>query len=449
MQTYVFLDTNIFLHYQDFDQIKWSDVLGTGSITIVIPPVTVRELNSQKDSPQYPKKIKTRAGKTLIKLHNYFASSLLTKIKEELEIYLEDRDPLIDFTDNQLSWEIKDDHLIASIIMYRNEKPDSQFILVTSDSGLALMAKGKRHGIQVIKLDDSLRLKEEPDLDQEKIKELQLELDEIKRIIPKLSLVFADKSQHSTFTPKISIAQSEVDIEAKVASLKSQYPKFNEKPKDVPEKKPAIPTDFPASIAESLRNPLGIISQDDIAKYNADLDRFFEKYNEYLRRKVHFENQESNTIQLDIFLENDGTAPGEDIDIFMHFPDGFKIVKKLPSAPHEPTPPGKPKTQMEKLMESNQSLTRLIDFPVIHPPNYSNTPPNISSPSIKRIHSYEVNVHVQHIKHGFLEQLDPLFIIFDSYDTASSFHVDYRILAANVPTEISGQLHIVIQKQKQ
>jgi hypothetical protein len=52
------------------------------------------------------------------------------------------------------------------------------------------------------------------------------------------------------------------------------------------------------------------------------------------------------------------------------------------------------------------------------------------------------------LKHKLKEPAEPLYVVFESFQDAHSFHIDYRILAANVPEEISGQLHIAIRKEK-
>ena len=57
-----FLDTNIYIHYQIFDQIKWPEILHTSKVMIVIPPVTIRELNRLKDL-NLGTRVRKRAGK--------------------------------------------------------------------------------------------------------------------------------------------------------------------------------------------------------------------------------------------------------------------------------------------------------------------------------------------------------------------------------------------------
>lgn len=43
---YLFLDTNIFLHFVDFEQIPWADLIGDSEITIVVSDIVAQELIS-------------------------------------------------------------------------------------------------------------------------------------------------------------------------------------------------------------------------------------------------------------------------------------------------------------------------------------------------------------------------------------------------------------------
>jgi len=72
--------------------------------------------------------------------------------------------------------------------------------------------------------------------------------------------------------------------------------------------------------------------------------------------------------------------------------------------------------------------------------------PNVSTLNIKPMNSYNVDFHIQRIKHKLQESAEPLYIVFDSFESAQSFQIDYRILAANVPNEVVGKLHVIIEK---
>ena len=81
-----------------------------------------------------------------------------------------------------------------------------------------------------------------------------------------------------------------------------------------------------------------LISDDEITRYNNQLDKFYLSYEKYLKDSILYENLKRRTIELVILLANDGTAPAEDIDIIMHLPDGFKTLEKgkLPTLPNAP-----------------------------------------------------------------------------------------------------------------
>ncbi|GAI10502.1 unnamed protein product, partial [marine sediment metagenome] len=73
-------------------------------------------------------------------------------------------------------------------------------------------------------------------------------------------------------------------------------------------------------------------------------------------------------------------------------------------------------------------------------------PQNVSAHSIRKTRSYEVEFHLQRIKHKLQEPADPLYILVESFEIARSFKIDYRLLAANIPSEVIGQLHVIIKK---
>src|SRR5438105_35064 len=67
----VFLDTNIYLHYQPFEQIDWRKLLKSRCITLCVPAVVVSELDKHKDEHR-TRRIRKRAGAVSAKLFEYF-----------------------------------------------------------------------------------------------------------------------------------------------------------------------------------------------------------------------------------------------------------------------------------------------------------------------------------------------------------------------------------------
>jgi len=453
MSKIIFLDTNIFLHYQFFDQIDWLKVVKAKAVTIIIPPVTVRELNKHKDSHHRPR-VRKRAGAVIKKLSALSESGPRARLRDGVEAWFEDRDPTIDFATYQLSREVQDDNLIASILMCRDENPDVEIILVTSDAGLALSVKARRQEFSATKLADDLKLPDEPDPDQQRIKELERELRERDLIMPDLSLTFQDGSKKATFVLSPPVELRSEESEQRLEEIKKRYPKMSRQPKRTTTEKGHSSSSLSGLLAGLDLSPFSTtISNEEVSKYNRKLDQFYEAYGAHLRNARQFENLKRKTIRLVIRLANNGTAPAEDIDVFMHFPDGFNLVSadKFPKPPEPPDPPPEPKTEMAKLLGSVQApayvpyfvrdLARYESLPDL-------APPNVSAPDIKRINSFQVDVHVQRVKHNLYETLRTLCVVFESYGSAQSFKIGYRILAADLPHEVKGNLHVVIEKGK-
>ena len=150
------------------------------------------------------------------------------------------------------------------------------------------------------------------------------------------------------------------------------------------------------------------------------------------------------TIRFEVEIRNVGTAPAEDVDVELHFPDGFQLMSDddLPNHPVEPRPPRDLRSLRQIIAEN------IVQIPSVHFP--SPTVPELIIPtcfSIKRTGSYTVSDHFERIKHGARVVLPELFLVFDSYESASSFKYEYKLTLANLPDSVMGELHFVIEKE--
>jgi hypothetical protein len=170
---------------------------------------------------------------------------------------------------------------------------------------------------------------------------------------------------------------------------------------------------------------------------------------DYLKGKWAYRELLSRTVRLRFALVNDGSSPAEDVDIFLYFSDGFKLVDKEgfpkePSAPEQPTPPRTMVEMFQNIGRFNIPYLPRISLPVMSPHTRPDVP---EGPFIKKTNSYEVSFSVQRLKHGLQIIFDPLFAIFPSIESASSFGIEYRVLAANLPEDIKGHVHIVLRAE--
>ena len=77
---YLFLDTNIFLHFEDFEEIPWNTIPGiSDECCLCIAPTVLDELDDQKDNSKG--KIQKRARKYSRKLYDIIMQSKSSKYK--------------------------------------------------------------------------------------------------------------------------------------------------------------------------------------------------------------------------------------------------------------------------------------------------------------------------------------------------------------------------------
>ena len=113
--------------------------------------------------------------------------------------------------------------------------------------------------------------------------------------------------------------------------------------------------------------------------------------------------------------------------------------------PEEPKPPLKPRGALDA-MRTVMSLPSLMHLsPTI--PEFAPSVGNVSSLTIKKGNSYDVSFGIHRLKQHINEPSEPLFVVFTNQDEATSFGIDYRINAANLPNEVKGKLHLVVKHE--
>jgi hypothetical protein len=430
-ENFAFLDTPIFLHYRPFDEIDWLGELGQGSVCLVLAPITISELNDKKDEPT--PKLRQRAGTVLKKFEQLWAVGNPAPVRSGVEALLQDVEPSIDYARHQLDYRSQDDRLLAAILEFRETVQPKWLILVTADFGLRV--KAKRHGIESTGLPDVQKLPDEPDANEKRIQQLEREVLELRRATPTLELTFADGSNIlQTRLEPITISPEEIRREKE--RIRLEHRKWGDEPDPQP------PASTFAALARLYISPFAP-RPEDIAHYNQELKHYYTKFDRWVENKELYLNRERLTVKVALILSNTGTAPAGDIDIFLHFPDGFDLftAEDLPMAPEEPQPPQRPSGRSFAGLFPPSALSGL-HIPSLAP----REPRNTSYPSVRRTNSFEVHYKVRQLKHHMTEGLDPLYLVFETFEDASPFSIDFRIVAGNVPKPVTGKLHVVVKK---
>jgi hypothetical protein len=424
-----FLDTNTFLHYKQLREIDWCDVLNADHVTLIVAPVVIRELNSHKDLGR-KKNIRERAAAALETLSVMIRQPDRADIREGVELRFRQTDPLIDFGAQRLNDRLADDWLVATTLEFLSESPECRLVLVTRDIGLQLKAIG--HGLTCAELPERYLLPADQDPDQNRIQELERELMQYKNRTPNLRLAFIDGSGHFRFSLAKVPRITEAAVSATMSRLRAAHPKAQK-----------------ADGYSGADLMLGRVGPRDIDRHNERLDWFYAAYEKYLRGLDQFEDAQRRLIRLDIVLLNSGACPAEDIDVYVHLPDGLLVAEEresLLTPPEEPTAPEGPRSAIDEQVEMMRGITGIpySDLRLPDMTRFEGPYRNISSPTIRKTNSFEIRFHVRELKHNLQAEFDPLYILFNTWDTAKSFAFDYRLLAGNVPSPVEADLHVIV-----
>ncbi|HUT86716.1 MAG TPA: PIN domain-containing protein [Candidatus Heimdallarchaeota archaeon] len=435
----VFFDTMVFLHYRNIDEINLEDLLGTGPHTIIMPRITLRELDKHKNTNN-SSRIRERARKIVKKIERWATGE---QIRPGVTMEFMARVPAVDYGSLGLNPDWGDDVLIASVIQYRTDHPsDAEVTLVTQDSGPRLTAP--QLGLRVFELPEEYKLPPEQDPLEAENRELLRTISVLQNALPKLIVSFAGSDQpedHARFFLPCPPDSMEHEIERKIEELKAKLPKQHRPQATTPKSNSPVALMQAQLAGSSYIDP---IPAEEYDRYNRDVDEYLSSYERYMRDTWEGQAATRRSIRFEIDILNTGTAPAEDVDALFHFPDGFRLFSEddLPDIPKEPRPPRKPRTRMQQ-MADNIGYIGNLDLARANLPDFKMP----SSFSIERSHSYDVRDHFSRIKHGDNATLPEMFLTFDSYQSATSFSCDYTIRPANLPTPITGKLHFVIEKE--
>jgi hypothetical protein len=436
MTTAIFLDTNIYLHFQPVEDIDWCDLFETDDVTLAVARIVFAQLDKVKETGAMAT-LRDRARRTSHILEEY-ATGKCDRVRERVSILLLHRAPNVDYVELGLDPGVYDDRLIASMLSYRAENPDSRIILVSDDTGPRV--KAHAFGIAARTLPEEYRLPRQPDPYEKELRKLKRKVQILEAAQPNLCIQYADGKVFHRFVLQRGLeGDRESAVRARLEEERRRWPKRSVQRHT-----------GPVSIADVAR--LSRISDDERERYNTEVEQYLRAFEAFLRKDWEVQVRESRALTLELFLANDGGSPAEDIDILLHFPDGFSVFDPAetnnplacPSPPVEPRPP---RTASEILAEA--LLTPTFNAPRLEYPLFDTSDivsGNVSGPSIRRSNSYDVSFHIERLKQNLREALPAIGILFHSDDGAASFKVPFRINAAELPEDETGEVHVVVDR---
>lgn len=420
-----FIDTNIFLHYQPFYQIRWERELKCDRVTLVLSQVVVHELDRKKDEHQNDR-IRNRARTILSKLHEVIEAGGTVDVHVELQF--EETPPAVDYAELRLDRSRNDDQIIASVYAFRTLHPEERVLIVTNDTGL--MLKCRVHGIAVVRLRQSLYVAGETDPHRQRIKELEAENSALKRVHPELGLAFRGGGDRLRFTVEPEVP---VSAESAKAWLEAEV---------IPRVQKPVPV--PASTIEKLKGQgpdLDVTSWAQLfaafavtwnQQQHHSIEQFYSQCIRYYMAWTEYQNAERRTCRLTLSVENSGSAVAEDVYLFLTLPTGVEVFAngQTTAAPKPPEPAG------VKLLHAPQKLQSGHETMVLRP----STAKLISNVALGS--HRELCYHIPRVQHHVGEWLQAIGIRFPSHWTASTIAIPYRLTAANAPEPVFGELAV-------
>ena len=303
----------------------------------------------------------------------------------------------------------QDDEFIASIIAYSLNNSDTLIKIITNDTGMRL--KCINFKVPTIKPPEAFQIKEEDELEK-KLKAKTKELEDFRRREPKLNFCFANNKQHFEF--EAVDGRQESDIVEWINNIKEKYPPLKEQTETTFSIYPKTP--------------------EKIREYNQALEVFYLECRDYYREVLEYNESKFLIFEIDLVIENIGNSPASEIDLHMHFPDGFELRHKndfnlRPQQPEAPT-----LSQFKMGAPSLAHLARLPNF-------FPKIDLDFSPLNIKKTNSYDVTTAIKYLKHFHKEEYK-CYIKFERFEDIKGFTIDYTITAGNLTHKEVGKLNI-------
>lgn len=438
--TYIFIDTNILLHFQIFDQIPWQQIVGK-EVQLVVPPVVVAELDKHKRHKN--SKIASRAKAILKKVEDIAGGNISYPL-----LYLHSRPKESTLKEYHLDRMEQDDLLLASILDFKTLYPADEVKLVSNDTGPRLRARNLQ--IDAFQLDEKYLLPLERSEEEKLIDQLKQENIKLKNRIPKLNVTFTNGAL-------VAELQKPPEVITKEEFVEEEYPKGTghlypltyldpDDFKDI-DSSDRLTSAFHLSMKMAAMNPLRP-TEYQISRYNEELISYQDKYKAYLAEKYHAICVLGHSLKLEICLHNTGSAPAEDIDLEFDFPTNVKVMTEaeIPRPPEKPKEPKIPKSRLDLHITSPAFTSTVYRTDELNSPN----PAEAFGVTITvQENGSQANFYTRNLKQHQTEHIDALYISFPSLSEMKSFTFGYTLIVANIPDPIRGRLHVKIREHEE
>lgn len=178
----------------------------------------------------------------------------------------------------------------------------------------------------------------------------------------------------------------------------------------------------------------------EVEAHNALIEAYYADYERYLDRQTDYSRSIMRSFQVNLCLENSGTAPATGIDVEIEFPPGITLLGEDDDMPKGPTAPSPPPTRTKQSWADLGMRDAFIAPTLTSPLRYL--------PKTTRVDAKArtVSFTLSDLKHHHLANFLCFWLFFDTEDDIASFEAPY-VITANEPLEpIRGTLIFPIER---
>lgn len=409
MTQLLILDTNTLIQYRGFDEIPWPDTFGSTDFELVIPFSVLGEIDRQKwsannnrvrDSAQRITKLINKARK-LEADYSGPRLSITDKVTSEA------------LAEHGLSRDAADDCILAEVLSLLAIANGKDVVLVTEDIGMTVRAEAA--GVKVGAPPETYRLSNDDPREKE-IRKLREENQKYQSARPKVEpfLIVGDEER---MTITFAVPTEEMPSETELLALTKNENRH-----------------------KAIRDMDGFRTADEWQKYDDRWDNYLRRLREYWISAWRYKNR---LFSLRFGIHNNSDVSASNVELYLHFPDGFELDDDEHEAPEQPSRPKPPQSAWESLanMYENVYPSFTADLSRFLPRDTN----FISRISIKKTNSYDVCLDERSLSQSLKSYWNPLVLTYADDVVPTSFIVTYKLVVANGFGTKKGKFNIVFE----
>lgn len=421
---YLFLDTNIFIHFKGFEDIPWKSLLDTDDdVTIVLASIIIREIDSHKDSSKG--RVKNKARKISEKLNQILLSGQSSRIPL---VYCKET-PIKDTEKDIFDLSVNDDRFLLNVL--HSSFPKEDVYVVSNDTDLLLKAKDLE--LNILRMDDTYRSSEEPTDEEKELKKVREELARWTERRPNPKVLFVGTEDTCLRFERMVFKSLDELVEEKVQEEALRYPE---------EKDEAITfdnyfDDFQKQMA-AICKQLNSHNAEQKAVYNQMRKEYLEAFRkkEFLEIQKKMRQYAFKKIRLRVY--NDGSAQTGDLHVSLRFPDGVKLYTPKESMTRVSFDP-LVRPQYDRCLAQIASLSSLSALG--YRPNNIVDMWDPDKPTDK----LEYSTNLTRLTHGLQVEVDKA--IYVNTEELQEFEIEWFIADSNLIDHKYGKLKVVVEEK--